>query len=142
MPTAPTRTQGQPHQHFKSQREREREVHQIHYCTLCFYYLPYVYKKIIFVSHVNLLFCISVDQPPPLESSSSSTTIMSSSSSTLCSQCLVLATAMAVSAGTIILFDLVRDKYFPASDHFSRDHQDFPRSCLSSGSLLYTYSIL
>lgn len=53
------------------------------------------------------------------------------------SQGLVLATAMAVSAGTVILLDLFRVKYFPAT-HLS-DQQDYPpdqkkilKSCLSS----------
>ncbi|KAG8379838.1 hypothetical protein BUALT_Bualt07G0131100 [Buddleja alternifolia] len=58
--------------------------------------------------------------------------------SMLTSQGLVLATAMAVSAGTILLFDLFREKYFPTSQ-FS-GNQDSPnekqvlKSCLSSGS--------
>ncbi|KAL2462748.1 hypothetical protein Fot_53985 [Forsythia ovata] len=56
----------------------------------------------------------------------------------LSSQGLVLATAMAVSAGTIIVFDLLREKYFPPSQ-FSRNQQSIPhkkllKSCLSSGS--------
>ncbi|KAJ8536230.1 hypothetical protein K7X08_034631 [Anisodus acutangulus] len=57
-------------------------------------------------------------------------------SSMLGSQGLVLATAMAVSAGTVILLDLFRVKYFP-STHLS-DQQDYPsekqilKSCLSS----------
>ncbi|KAL8457110.1 hypothetical protein ACS0TY_035085 [Phlomoides rotata] len=53
----------------------------------------------------------------------------------LTSQGLVLATAMAVSAGTVILFDLFRQNIFP------QIHQDPPphqkrvlKSCLSSGS--------
>ncbi|KAL2539313.1 hypothetical protein Adt_00310 [Abeliophyllum distichum] len=56
----------------------------------------------------------------------------------LSSQGLVLATAMAVSAGTIIVFDLLREKYFPPTQ-FSRNQQSIPqkqllKSCLSSGS--------
>ncbi|XP_055826723.1 uncharacterized protein LOC129895104 [Solanum dulcamara] len=58
-------------------------------------------------------------------------------SSMLGSQGLVLATAMAVSAGTVILLDLFRVKYFPAI-HVS-DRQNYPpdqkqilKSCLSS----------
>ncbi|KAM3380664.1 hypothetical protein P3S68_006237 [Capsicum galapagoense] len=58
-------------------------------------------------------------------------------SSMLSSQGFVLATAMAVSAGTVILLDLFRVKYFP-SIHLS-DQQDYPhdekqilKSCLSS----------
>ncbi|KAK4362194.1 hypothetical protein RND71_017435 [Anisodus tanguticus] len=57
-------------------------------------------------------------------------------SSMLGSQGLVLATAMAVSAGTVILLDIFRVKYFPAT-HLS-DQQDYPpekqiiKSCLSS----------
>ncbi|KAJ8553627.1 hypothetical protein K7X08_024305 [Anisodus acutangulus] len=57
-------------------------------------------------------------------------------SSMLGSQGLVLATAMAVSAGTVILLDVFRVKYFPAT-HLS-DQQDYPpekqiiKSCLSS----------
>lgn len=53
------------------------------------------------------------------------------------SQGLVLATAMAVSAGTIILLDLCREKYFPSAQ--MAQHQDSPqekqniKSCLSSG---------
>ncbi|KAI5660493.1 hypothetical protein M9H77_29286 [Catharanthus roseus] len=63
---------------------------------------------------------------------------MSTMSSILGSQGLVLATAMAVSAGTIILFDLVRDKYF-STTHLSENQdssnssQTQPlKSCLSS----------
>ncbi|CAA2946540.1 Hypothetical predicted protein [Olea europaea subsp. europaea] len=53
----------------------------------------------------------------------------------LSSQGLVLATAMAVSAGTIIVFDLLREKYFP-STQFPRTHpqKQFLKSCLSTGS--------
>ncbi|XP_022889712.1 uncharacterized protein LOC111405175 [Olea europaea var. sylvestris] len=53
----------------------------------------------------------------------------------LSSQGLVLATAMAVSAGTIIVFDLLREKYFP-STQFPRTHpqKQLLKSCLSSGS--------
>ncbi|KAI3455324.1 hypothetical protein Pfo_011987 [Paulownia fortunei] len=61
-------------------------------------------------------------------------------SSMLTSQGLVLATAMAVSAGTIILFDLFREKYFPPASQIP-GNQDSPpdenqvlKSCLSSGS--------
>ncbi|KAH6782062.1 hypothetical protein C2S52_001118 [Perilla frutescens var. hirtella] len=55
-------------------------------------------------------------------------------SPTLTSQGIVLATAtaMAVSAGTVVLFDLLREKYFP---HIPRNHQmkQQPlKSCLSS----------
>ncbi|KAL3343247.1 hypothetical protein AABB24_027013 [Solanum stoloniferum] len=59
-------------------------------------------------------------------------------SSMLGSQGFVLATAMAVSAGTVILLDLFRVKYFPAT-HLSDQQQDYPpdhkqilKSCLSS----------
>ncbi|XP_042058970.1 uncharacterized protein LOC121803356 [Salvia splendens] len=49
---------------------------------------------------------------------------------TLSSQGLVLATAMAVSAGTVVLFDLLRGKYFPP---ISQIHQNqLLKSCLSS----------
>lgn len=58
----------------------------------------------------------------------------------LTSQGLVLATAMAVSAGTVILFDLFREKYFPPTPEVPGNHQDPPphenqvlKSCLSSG---------
>ncbi|XP_051147936.1 uncharacterized protein LOC127263050 [Andrographis paniculata] len=63
-------------------------------------------------------------------------------SSMLTSQGLVFATAMAVSAGTIILFDLLRDKYFPHHHHHhpppppppNRNRNPPPlKSCLSSG---------
>ncbi|GFP88973.1 hypothetical protein PHJA_001041000 [Phtheirospermum japonicum] len=58
----------------------------------------------------------------------------------LTSQGLVLATAMAVSAGTIFLFDHLREKYFPHTPQVS-GNQVFPlagnqvllKSCLSSG---------
>ncbi|XP_042063671.1 uncharacterized protein LOC121807499 [Salvia splendens] len=51
---------------------------------------------------------------------------------TLSSQGLVLATAMAVSAGTVVLIDLLRGKYFPP---ISQIHQNqLLKSCLSSGS--------
>ncbi|CDO98146.1 unnamed protein product [Coffea canephora] len=54
------------------------------------------------------------------------------------SQGLVLATAMAVSAGTIILFDLCREKYFPSTTQLARTrdaHQQKQnlKPCLSSG---------
>ncbi|MCD7447305.1 hypothetical protein HAX54_027167 [Datura stramonium] len=54
-------------------------------------------------------------------------------SSMLGSQGLVLATAMAVSAGTVILLDLFRVKYFPAT-HLSDqpDEKQILKSCLSS----------
>ncbi|KAG6422262.1 hypothetical protein SASPL_118828 [Salvia splendens] len=49
---------------------------------------------------------------------------------TLSSQGLVLATAMAVSAGTVVLIDLLRGKYFPP---ISQIHQNqLLKSCLSS----------
>ncbi|KAL1551393.1 hypothetical protein AAHA92_19244 [Salvia divinorum] len=54
-------------------------------------------------------------------------------SPTLTSQGVVLATAtaMAVSAGTAVLFDLLREKYFPPA---SQTHQKkLLKSCLSSG---------
>ncbi|KAL6559820.1 hypothetical protein OROGR_004937 [Orobanche gracilis] len=58
----------------------------------------------------------------------------------LTSQGLALATAMAVSAGTIFLFDHLREKYFPHTPQVS-EIQDFTpaenhvlKSCLSSGS--------
>lgn len=56
-------------------------------------------------------------------------------SSVLSSKGLVLATSIAVSAGTVILFDLLREKYFPPTQF-----QDSPpakqllKSCLSSSS--------
>lgn len=54
-------------------------------------------------------------------------------SSMLGSQGFVLATAMAVSAGTVILLDLFRVKYFPAT-HLSdqQDERQILKSCLSS----------
>lgn len=56
----------------------------------------------------------------------------------LSSQGLVLATAMAVSAGTIIVFDLLKEKYFPSSQfprtQESHPQKQFVKSCLSSGS--------
>ncbi|KAL2242691.1 uncharacterized protein LOC105158387 [Sesamum indicum] len=64
-------------------------------------------------------------------------------SSMLTSQGLVLATAMAVSAGTLLLFDLFRDKSFPPptspipGNQVSNPHDDQKqalKSCLSSGS--------
>ncbi|KAL0415345.1 UNVERIFIED_CONTAM: hypothetical protein Slati_3366400 [Sesamum latifolium] len=64
-------------------------------------------------------------------------------SSMLTSQGLVLATAMAVSAGTLLLFDLFRDKSFPPAtspipgNQVSNPHDDQKqalKSCLSSGS--------
>ncbi|KAL0354794.1 UNVERIFIED_CONTAM: hypothetical protein Sradi_3926300 [Sesamum radiatum] len=64
-------------------------------------------------------------------------------SSMLTSQGLVLATAMAVSAGTLLLFDLFRDKSFPPAispipgSQVSNPHDDQKqalKSCLSSGS--------
>ncbi|KAL0441628.1 UNVERIFIED_CONTAM: hypothetical protein Sradi_0101700 [Sesamum radiatum] len=64
-------------------------------------------------------------------------------SSMLTSQGLVLATAMAVSAGTLLLFDLFRDKSFPPptspipGNQVPSPHDDQKqalKSCLSSGS--------
>ncbi|KAL0380394.1 UNVERIFIED_CONTAM: hypothetical protein Sangu_0103700 [Sesamum angustifolium] len=57
----------------------------------------------------------------------------------LTSQVLFLATALAVSAGTVILFDLFREKCFPPSqiprNQDSLTHQNqLLKSCLSSGS--------
>ncbi|KAL7099719.1 hypothetical protein ACP275_09G102400 [Erythranthe tilingii] len=56
----------------------------------------------------------------------------------LTSQGLVLATAMAVSAGTIILFDLCRERYLHSTSLILRNqdsHSDQNlKSCLSSGS--------
>ncbi|XP_006364212.1 uncharacterized protein [Solanum tuberosum] len=52
-------------------------------------------------------------------------------SSMLGSQGFVLATAMAVSAGTVILLDLFRVKYFHLSDQ-QHDHKQILKSCLSS----------
>lgn len=56
------------------------------------------------------------------------------------SQGLVLATAMAVSAGTLLLFDLFRDKSFPPTSQIPRNQDSNPddqkqtlKSCLSSG---------
>ncbi|CAI9113992.1 OLC1v1037453C1 [Oldenlandia corymbosa var. corymbosa] len=49
------------------------------------------------------------------------------------SQGLVLATAMAVSAGTILLFDLCREKYFSATQIVPTPQKHHLRSCLSSG---------
>ncbi|CAA0816479.1 Unknown protein [Striga hermonthica] len=54
----------------------------------------------------------------------------------LTSQGLVLATAMAVSAGTIFLFDHLREKYFPHAPHLSQNHNFPPQAlkpCLSPG---------
>ncbi|CAH9075716.1 unnamed protein product [Cuscuta epithymum] len=54
----------------------------------------------------------------------------------LSSQGLVFATAMAVSAGTVILFDLFRDKYYPGhhnQDSSSPENPRILRSCLASG---------
>ncbi|KAG5618617.1 hypothetical protein H5410_018441 [Solanum commersonii] len=55
-------------------------------------------------------------------------------SSMLGSQGFVLATAMAVSAGTVILLDLFRVKYFPAThlSDYPHDHKKILKSCLSS----------
>ncbi|KAH0690668.1 hypothetical protein KY285_017871 [Solanum tuberosum] len=55
-------------------------------------------------------------------------------SSMLGSQGFVLATAMAVSAGTVILLDLFRVKYFPAThlSDYPHDHKQILKSCLSS----------
>nr|GMD62299.1 uncharacterized protein LOC109164651 [Ipomoea batatas] len=50
----------------------------------------------------------------------------------LSSQGLVLATAMAVSAGTIIILDLLRDKYFPQNQQSFPEKHRILRSCLTS----------
>ncbi|KAK4428014.1 hypothetical protein Salat_1570400 [Sesamum alatum] len=61
-------------------------------------------------------------------------------SSMLTSQGLVLATAMAVSAGTLLLFDLFRDRSFPPptssvpANPDDDQKQQALKSCLSSGS--------
>ncbi|XP_057772848.1 uncharacterized protein LOC130992296 [Salvia miltiorrhiza] len=59
-------------------------------------------------------------------------------SPTLTSQGLVLATAMAVSAATAVLFDLLREKYFPSTSLILPNHQihqqQLLKSCISSGS--------
>ncbi|XP_019168721.1 PREDICTED: uncharacterized protein LOC109164651 [Ipomoea nil] len=52
----------------------------------------------------------------------------------LSSQGLVLATAMAVSAGTIIILDLLRDKYFPQNQESLAEKHRILRSCLTSSS--------
>ncbi|XP_049367894.1 uncharacterized protein LOC125832720 [Solanum verrucosum] len=56
------------------------------------------------------------------------------------SQALFLATAVAVSAGIIVLFDLLRENYFPnaelevtKNDRNSPHKKTFLKSCLSSG---------
>ncbi|KAI3463402.1 hypothetical protein Pfo_020065 [Paulownia fortunei] len=57
----------------------------------------------------------------------------------LTSQGLFMVTALAVSAGTIILFDLFREKYSPSSQiprnqDFPPDEKQVLKSCLSPGS--------
>ncbi|KAL8043011.1 hypothetical protein ABFX02_09G090400 [Erythranthe guttata] len=58
-------------------------------------------------------------------------------SSMLTCQGVVLATAMAVSAGTIILFDLCRERYLHSTSLILRNHDSHSdqnlKSCLSSG---------
>ncbi|KAG9131335.1 hypothetical protein Leryth_006186 [Lithospermum erythrorhizon] len=62
-------------------------------------------------------------------------------SSMLSSQCLVLATAMAVSAGTLIILDhlwqkspLSTNSALPRNQDAQPIHQTLPKSCFSSGS--------
>ncbi|CAI9766079.1 unnamed protein product [Fraxinus pennsylvanica] len=56
-------------------------------------------------------------------------------SSVLSSKGLVLATSMAVSAGTVILFDLLREKYFaPTQFQESPPAKQLLKSCLTSSS--------
>ncbi|KAG9141707.1 hypothetical protein Leryth_022031 [Lithospermum erythrorhizon] len=55
-------------------------------------------------------------------------------SSMLTSQCLVIATTMAVSAGTLLLLDLLWQKYSIPTNTTIPQNQTPPNSCLSSGS--------
>ncbi|XP_051135895.1 uncharacterized protein LOC127254693 isoform X2 [Andrographis paniculata] len=54
--------------------------------------------------------------------------------SLLTSQAVLLATAMAVSAGTLLLFELFRQKYPKIPQNYPPDKKQALRSCLSSGS--------